>query len=101
MAKREKKVINVSPVVNMVQEVKPEKKKRVKKIVEKVIEKMIENVIDVDVDVNKKSPKDKTKKQPSGFALFVKQNYQSVKTLPNNERLKALSLKYKSSKSQN
>ena len=37
-------------------------------------------------------------KKPTGFALFVKENYQSVKDLPNGLRLKELAKKYKESK---
>jgi len=40
----------------------------------------------------------KPKRQPTHFAIFVKENYSKVKELPNNERLKKLSELYKETK---
>ena len=40
----------------------------------------------------------KSKRQPTLFAIFVKENYSKVKELPNNERLKKLAELYKETK---
>ena len=44
-----------------------------------------------------KSPvkKEKVKRAPSKFALYMRENYDKVKSLPNKERLTALSKMYK------
>lgn len=42
--------------------------------------------------------KPQVKRQAGSFALYMKENYSQVKNLPNKERLKALSEKYKSQK---
>lgn len=66
--------------------------------------------VEVEVNVAKKtvkkvkknqSPKVKKTKVATGFALFVKQNYESVKDLENSKRLKALSVKYREMKNNN
>ena len=44
------------------------------------------------------SKKSKKPKKPTEFAIFVKEHYNTVKDLPNNQRLKALSVKYHESK---
>ena len=40
----------------------------------------------------------RARRKAGGFALYMKENYSQVKNLPNKDRLKALSEKYKESK---
>jgi hypothetical protein len=55
--------------------------------------------------LNKKTKKsvsnvsENTKKTPSKFSLFVKNNYEKVRNLPNQDRMKALAKMYHEEKS--
>lgn len=64
----------------------------------KKAQKVQENVVaEVEVEVKEK-PK---KKAPTKFAVYVRENYEKVKDLPNKDRLKKLSEMYKEHKQTN
>jgi hypothetical protein len=49
----------------------------------------------------KKETKEKKKRAPSAYNLFVKTHYQSVKDLPSNQRFKALAKQWAEHKAAN
>ena len=95
------------PVIQAPEPVKKVRKPRVKKVVEKSKSKSVEKSKGKSKSPNSpvagdgpKGKKEKAKKAPSKFAIFMKINYEKVKHLPNKERLGELAKMYKQSNSQ-
>jgi hypothetical protein len=82
----------------VVEPVKKVRKPRVKKVVEKSKSKSVEKVVEPKATDEPK--KQKAKKAPSKFAIFMKANYEKVKHLENKKRLGELAKMYKQSNSQ-
>lgn len=86
-----------------VEPVKPQLKRMKKVKVPKNSPDHTQGVGTVKSPVKSKSPvkKEKVKRAPSKFALYMKENYEKVKHLNNKERLSALAKMYKNENGEN